>query len=203
VPDRETEVKVRVDNLSDARSRLKKAGLQLTHSRALEDNFLLDTPDRSLRKQRSILRLRRYGRQWIVTFKGTPSQDEVYKSRVEIEMGVSEPHQIRKIFESLGYHVAFRYQKYRTHYAPVLRDEQTQRKRVRTGYEVVLDETPIGIYLELEGSRKWIDQIAAKLGYTRSDYITKSYGALYLEDCQRKKVKPGDMVFASTIRNRR
>ncbi len=58
-----------------------------------------------------------------------------------------------------------------------------------------LDETPIGIYLELEGSSRWIDRMARLLGFKQEDYITVSYARLHMEYCKRKQVARGDMVF--------
>src|SRR5579864_8602210 len=100
------------------RKRLQRLGLRLREKRALEDNVLFDTPDRALRKVRSILRLRHYARRWIVTFKGTPAADPLYKSRLELESAVDNPEAIRLLFEALGFRPVFRYQKYRSHYVP-------------------------------------------------------------------------------------
>jgi adenylate cyclase class 2 len=58
-----------------------------------------------------------------------------------------------------------------------------------------LDETPIGVYMELEGSPRWIDRAARRLGFSERDYITASYGRLYLEWCAAQKIEPGHMVF--------
>src|ERR1035437_7576442 len=99
---RETEVKIRIADVGATRKRLRESGFRLLHRRSLEDNTLFDTPDRALGKARSILRLRHYGRRWIVTFKGTPAADATYKSRLELETVVEQPQAIRLIFEALG-----------------------------------------------------------------------------------------------------
>ncbi|MBI2817644.1 MAG: class IV adenylate cyclase [Acidobacteria bacterium] len=187
---RETEVKLRVASLTATRRRLLDLGLSPIHHRALEDNFLFDTPERALRQVRSILRLRHYAGKWIVTFKGTPAADAFYKSRLELESEVQNAGAMRSIFQALGFKPVFRYQKYRTHYAL----NRTHARAAR--FDVALDETPIGNYLEIEGSRTAIDRVARELGYSRQDYITASYGALYLEDCKKKNIPPGDMIFA-------
>ena len=188
---RETEVKIRIAGLSFFRNRLKELGFVAIHKRSLEDNVLFDTPDRALRKVRSILRLRRYGPQSWVTYKGTPDPDPHYKSRLEVESKVEHPDAFRAIFQFLGLVPVFRYQKYRTQFA--LRVARTPRK---PSLEIALDETPIGNFIELEGSRAAIDRVARQLGYSRNDYTTASYGALYLEECRKKNVPPSDMVFA-------
>ena len=201
MPNRETEVKIRIEDVKGVQRQLRKIGFHLRRSRSLEDNTLFDTPDRKLRKVRSILRLRHYGRRWILTYKGTPSPDRFYKSRVEIETEIEKPQALRSLFAVLGIQPVFRYQKYRRHYASPSRKERkgdlrkTALRKAAPG-EIVLDETPIGDFLELEGSRRWIDRVARQLGYSRRDYSTSSYGALYLEECRKKNILPGDMLFS-------
>jgi adenylate cyclase, class 2 len=207
---RETEIKLPVADVKATRRRLEELGFRAVRRRSLEDNSLFDTPDRTLRQVRSILRLRHYGGQWIITFKGTPSADPHYKSRLEFETAVDAPGAVRSIFQALGFHPVFRYQKYRSQYVPARgssdpRKNPQRKKRspsLPMSIEVSLDETPIGNYLELEGSRRSIDRVARALGYTRNDYSTASYGALYLEDCRKKNIPPADMVFPSRSRRR-
>jgi adenylate cyclase, class 2 len=195
---RETEVKIRIADRRALRQRLKELGFRPTHPKALEDNVLFDTADRALRRVRAVLRVRRYGSQWIVTYKGTPQDDPHYKSRLELESEVSNPESIQAIFRALGMVPVFRYQKYRTHFAL-----PAKKIRKKPAFEVALDETPIGDFMELEGSRSAIDRVARQLGYTRSDYNTASYGALYVEDCASRNVTPTDMIFERGARRDR
>jgi adenylate cyclase class 2 len=93
-----------------------------------------------------------------------------------------------RILRALGLHPVFCYEKFRTTYAlPDVR-----------GLKIELDETPVGIYLELEGPVAGINRGARLLGYRRKDYLTDSYGSLYLADCRRRGRKPGDMLFPPT-----
>jgi adenylate cyclase class 2 len=94
---------------------------------------------------------------------------------------------MRAILERLGFKAAFRYEKYRAEY--------TDGKGVAT-----VDETPIGLYLELEGAPSWIDRTARALGFRRADYITASYYGLYREYCERRGEAVGDMVFEARAR---
>ena len=71
----------------------------------------------------------------------------------------------------MGLSPCFRYEKYRS----------TYRLPGLPGLLVELDETPIGDFLELEGDSASIDRAAALLGFGPGDYITKSYGILFLE----------------------
>jgi adenylate cyclase, class 2 len=61
---------------------------------------------------------------------------------------------------------AFRYEKWRSEWS----DGQGH---------CVVDETPIGNFAELEGRAEWIDETAARLGVSPSEYMTLSYGRLF------------------------
>jgi adenylate cyclase class IV len=99
---------------------------------------------------------------------------------------------LARILSALGYLPVFRYEKFRTTYAlPGI-----------SALKIELDETPMGTYLELEGSVAGIDRAACHLGYSRREYITGSYGALYLASCRRQGRKPGDMLFPPTKKMR-
>jgi len=60
---------------------------------------------------------------------------------------------------------------------------------------IELDETPIGTFVELEGPADAIDRAATELGFSRHDYVLKSYLVLYMEECRRKGEQPRNMVF--------
>jgi adenylate cyclase class IV len=93
-----------------------------------------------------------------------------------------------RILRALGLHPMFQYEKFRTTYAlPEI-----------PNVKVEFDETPIGLYLELEGTVAAIDRAARSLGYSRTDYISKSYGALYIADCRRRGIKSTGMLFPAT-----
>ncbi|MBI3896219.1 MAG: class IV adenylate cyclase [Acidobacteria bacterium] len=195
---RETEVKIRIADVRTVKEQLRKLGLPLLHRRSLEDNVLYDTPDRALRRIRSILRLRHYRSHWWLTYKGTPFPDPHYKSRLELEIEIQQPRVTASLLQALGFQPVFRYQKYRSQYGNINpRRRESRRRDRREMIEVSLDETPIGNFVELEGPPPVIDRVARWLGYTRANYLTASYGALYLEECREKNIPPGDMVFNS------
>jgi len=179
----ETEIKLPASDVSSAKTLLYRAGFRVYKRRRFEDNTVFDTPSLALRKAAALLRLREAGGKAIVTYKGKPVVSK-HKSREELEVEVSDPRTLREIILRLGFRPVFRYQKYRTEY------KQPLRAGVAT-----LDETPIGVYLELEGQPAWIDRTARHLGYAEQDYIVASYGRLYLDWCARRKIKPKDMVW--------
>ncbi|HLK21483.1 MAG TPA: class IV adenylate cyclase [Bryobacteraceae bacterium] len=180
----ETEIKLRVrGGFTKIRHSLRKLGFRIVKHRAYESNTLFDNSKRSLRKHGKLIRVRRVSSHTILTFKG-PSQPSRYKKRREVEFELPYSAPIAPVLNELGYHPVFRYEKYRTEYA----------KKTNQG-KVLVDETPIGNYLELEGSPRWIDRTAKQLGFSKSDYITRSYGYLYLAYCRERRIRPKDMLF--------
>ena len=194
----ETEIKLPVkdgdDDLKKILRSLKQLGFRVSRRRVHEDNYVVDFADRRLRRRGLLLRLRLVGGKSLLTFKGPvgkgpAGRKSLYKTREELEFEVRDGKAFMQIFEKIGFIVGFRYEKYRTTFS-----EETG-KRQSSKAVVVLDETPIGHFLELEGPPRWIDRVARGLGYRKKDYISASYATLYLLDCRRKKRKAGHMVF--------
>ena len=91
------------------------------------------------------------------------------------------------ILSRLGLKAGFRYEKYRTEF-----------KRAGEKGVATLDETPIGVYLELEGAPSWIDRTAKRMGFQESDYILTSYYGLYVAYCRDQGFAPTNMTFETT-----
>jgi adenylate cyclase class 2 len=179
----EIEIKLAAGDAAEAKALLRKAGFRLLHRRVFEANIVYDTTRQQLRKKAELLRVREAGRAAILTYKGKPVPGR-HKNREELEVRVSDAAMLSEIFKRLGYQPIFRYEKYRVEY-----------RQPKTTGTATVDETPIGAYIELEGEPSWIDRTAGKLGFTEKDYITASYGRLYLDWCKQHRVKPGNMVF--------
>ena len=187
----ETEIKLPVRDATALLARIAELGYLPVQARALERNVLFDFPDQRLRQARSMVRLRFSAGQALLTYKGAPAESRDYKIRPEIETRVEAGSNLREVLLHLGLQEIFRYEKFRTVYAPPAGAPEA------TGGHLMLDETPIGNYLEIEGPEAWIDQVAGRLGYSRTDYITASYAALYVDHCAAEGQPVGDMVFPS------
>jgi adenylate cyclase class 2 len=185
----ETEIKLRVKDSKQVRRRITELGFRPVQARYFENNYLFDFSDQRLRKARRLLRLRFAGDQGLLTFKGAPLRSRDYKVRPEIETNVEDGHQLREILHKLGMREVFCYEKFRTVYAPRGKREAWETPNL------VYDETPIGNFLELEGPQRWIDEVARQLGYSRQEYITESYAALYQKSCLEAGKKLGNMIF--------
>lgn len=181
----ETEIKLAVADAKTGRRLLRGAGFRVSRRRVFETNTVFDTPDLALRRAAALLRVREAGSAATITYKGPPDVSK-HKSREELELEIPDARTMRAILDRLGFRPVFRYEKYRTEF----------RDGGAAGL-AMLDETPVGVYLELEGTARWIDRAARKLGFAESDYITASYGRLYLEWCARRGAEPSHMVFAA------
>src|SRR6266446_1913605 len=147
---KEIEVKFRVADLRGLARKLRAAGFRVTTRRSHEMNTLYDLPGEVLRARKELLRLRKYGLVWTLTHKAG-KQTERHSSREELETAVTDGKNMDLILRALGYAPSFRYEKFRA--------EWTDGKG-----QVVVDETPIANFCEIEGPPRWIDQTARKLG---------------------------------------
>jgi adenylate cyclase class 2 len=182
----EIEIKLRLpDGLGKIRRVLREQGFRIAKRRSLETNVLFDSIKYSLRKHGKLIRIRRVGRYSLLTFKG-PSMRSKHKKREEIEIEFPEPQRLQEIFDKIGFHPVFRYEKYRTEYSA----------RSSSG-KIMLDETPIGNFLEIEGSPSWIDRTSKLLGFKHADYLKASYGSLYRAYCRENGKRIKDMLFRS------
>jgi|HubBroStandDraft_1064217.scaffolds.fasta_scaffold00116_28 adenylate cyclase class 2 len=178
---REIEIKFRVADLRALARLLRGAGFRLVTPRTHELNTLYDLPGAVLRKRRELLRLRKYGSQWTLTHKSKKETGR-HSSREELETCVDDGKQMDLILRALGYSPSFRYEKFRAEWT----DGNGQ---------VVVDETPIGNFCEIEGAPRWIDATAKKLGVNHADYITANYASLFLEWKARTKNAAREMTF--------
>jgi adenylate cyclase, class 2 len=179
----ETEIKLAVDGVAKARRLLRAAGFHVSRGRIFEANTVFDRAGAPLRRAKTLLRLRQAGGKATLTYKGAPLPSR-HKSREEVESEVGDPRDFAAILDRVGFHPVWRYEKYRTEYT-----------LDRGPGTATLDDTPIGVYIELEGGARWIDRMARSMGFTPRDYNTKSYAQLYAEYCRTRGLKPGDMVF--------
>jgi adenylate cyclase class 2 len=179
----ETEIKIALGTAAKGRSLLRRHGFAIILPRLFEQNLVLDDAAGTIRERGMLLRVRRAGKMVTCTFKG-PGILGRHKSREEREFQVSDMESCLAVFAALGFRELFRYEKYRTEFA-----------RGKEPGHATLDETPVGIYMELEGPARWIDRTAKELGFAPDAFITDSYGQLYTDSCAARGIEPGDMTF--------
>jgi adenylate cyclase, class 2 len=199
----EIEVKLRITSLSDILARLQRLGA-ISHGRVLEQNTLFDTPGSDFRSNGRLIRVRietpapAHGQaggeaKAVLTAKAPPAAGKPqasnrkpsrFKERAESELTLQNPAAFVRSLPPLGLRTGFQYEKFRTSF------------RYR-GLHLDLDETPVGVFLELEGAPSAIDRAAKALGFSPSHYLRATYWDLYAADCRRRGVIIKNMLFDS------
>jgi adenylate cyclase, class 2 len=177
----EREIKLRYDSVESARAAILATGATPLLGRRLQEDALLDTADEELRRRRCVLRVRLENGKSRLTFKG-PVQPSIMKVRDEFETIVGDGMVLLRVFEELGFHVWFRYEKYREEFS-------------HEDVIVAIDETPVGIFVEIEGSEPGIAAMAKALGRRPNDYVLDSYRGLFLKYRDEYSLTGSDMVF--------
>jgi adenylate cyclase class 2 len=180
----EREIKLRFDSADEARARLLALGVTPLRGRRLQEDALLDTPDRRLETARAALRVRHESGHSLLTFKGPPLPGPM-KLREEHETPVGDGQALMTILQALGLRVVFRYEKYREEFGA-------------EDIVVAIDETPVGVFVELEGNEERITEMVHGLGRTAEDYLTASYRGLFLAWREAHPEAGEHMVFPDT-----
>jgi len=178
----EREVKIRFGSVVDAQRAVAASGAALSAGRRLQRDVLLDTPEGALRIRRSALRVRVEEGRGFITFKGPVDLFATMKLREELETPVSEPNALLKLLDDAGFRPCFRYEKFREEYA-------------HGNAVVAIDETPIGVFVEIEGDETAVTAAAAALGKSPADYVLDSYRGLFLQHCMVHGITLNDMLF--------
>ncbi len=179
---REVEIKLRVESLDRAAARIRSLGAGLHRKRVFEDNYLLDYRDGRIRRGGSLLRIRLAGAEAFLTYKGPGRIVRRAKSRREIETRLDDGAALLAVLGRLGLRTMFRYQKFRTTYR-------------HGSILIALDETPIGSYLEIEGSPQKIERFARRLGYDPTRFITQTYHQLFVSYKRANHLRSKNMMF--------
>jgi len=184
---REIEIKFRVPDLRGLNRKLRAAGFRLITRRTHEMNTLYDLPGDVLRKRKELLRVRKYGSEWILTHK-SGSKRARHSSRIELETQVADGRKMDAILRALGYAPSFCYEKFRAEWS-------------HGPGKVVVDETPIGNFCEIEGPPRWIDATAKSLSVGHEQYITKNYATLFVEWKRETGSPASEMTFRALRRS--
>lgn len=176
----EREIKLRFSSADEARAAVVAAGCTPLLGRRLQEDVLLDTEAEDLRRRRCVLRVRTENGKSRLTFKG-PVQPAMMKLREEVETVVGDGEVLLRVLHEIGLHEWFRYEKYREEYS-------------HEDVIVAIDETPVGVFVEVEGTEDGIAAMAEALGRGPADYVLDSYRGLFLQSGRSGR----DMVFDPT-----
>ncbi len=134
---------------------------------------------------RSVLRLRRTGKRAILTYKERlPNRSDIKHQR-EDETRVSDPDATELILDALGFTPALVYEK--------------RRETWRIGKtEIVIDDLPFGLYMEIEGEEHAIREIEGRLNIKRLRTESATYPQLTLTHGKKR-----DGIVEARFRQRR
>jgi len=181
----ETEIKFRITDLAALAAKLRQLGFVEITPRTHEMNVLYDLPGHPLRARGDILRIRKYGDSWVLTHKAKSADNNgPHKVRVETETEVEDGAKLEAILRALQFEPVFRYEKFRAEW------------QGECGH-VVIDETPIGDFGEIEGPSDWIDKVAHDLGISPAEYSTDTYAGLFYSWKERTGSLANEMTFAA------
>ena len=132
-----------------------------------------------LKRGTSVLRLRRVGNKALLTYKERFPGTSAVKRQREDETAVDDPSAMALILDALGFR-------------PVLVYEKRRRTWSLGRTEVVIDELPFGLFMEIEGDERDIDQVEHTLGIDRLPAEHETYPYLTEKHGQRA----GDVIEA-------
>ena len=125
-----------------------------------------------------LLRVRNTPSAKIVTFKGPISAASKLKHREEVECRIESAETMIRILEEVGFEIRTEYSKYRTVFE-------------KDGFNVSLDETEAGNYLEVEGpTDEAIMRLGEKLGYSENEIVRRTYAELIGHAQPKKGIGP-------------
>ncbi len=177
----ETEVKFYVSDLTEIEMRLHSLEAHLIQGRVREINLRFDNPSGDFQREGRVLRLRR-DEAIRLTYKDSGQLLDGALSRREIEFAASDFDSAKQFIEALGYDVVFVYEKFRTTF-------ELDRAHI------MLDETPIGDFIEIEGAMETLKPIANKLGLNWDAAVPASYHALFKRVCEARGFAFRDLSF--------
>ena len=111
------------------------------------------------------LRLRKIGDFTLLTYKEKVKSENGTKRKIEYETNVSDVEAAENIIERLGYRLTAVYEKRRKYWR-------------YDDVEIVLDELPFGLYMEIEGIEDAIEDAEKKLGLKALEYEPRGYPRL-------------------------
>jgi adenylate cyclase class 2 len=171
----EIEVKFHLPEIKPIRDRMLAMGA--THcGRVFETNVRYEDASKSLKKQGILLRLRKDDLIRL-TFKSSLSlPDTQFKIHRELEVEVGDFDVCHSILQGLGFHPEQAYEKWRE-------------TLVFNNTNLLIDTMPYGMFLEIEGQKSHIRNMADRLGLKWEERILLNYLEIF-EIVQREEGLP-------------
>ncbi|MGD9082985.1 MAG: class IV adenylate cyclase [Desulfobacterales bacterium] len=181
----EIEVKFYLSDMDSIRDRILALGA-VSRGRVFETNIRFEDADNRLIEKKSLLRLRR-DRKITLTFKDEPAfKDHQFKILRELEVEVSDFTTMKHILESLGFREEQVYEKWRETF-------------MLNSTNLCLDTMPYGDFLEIEGQKEDIKELAYRIGLKWQKRILLNYLAIFEVIRQKSNLPFYDVTFSNFI----
>jgi adenylate cyclase class 2 len=181
----EIEVKFYLSDMDSMRDRILDLGA-MSMGRVFETNIRFDDADNRLIRKKSLLRLRR-DKKITLTFKSEPAfKDDQFKILRELEVEVSDFTTMKHILESLEFREERVYEKWRETF-------------ILNRTNLCLDTMPYGDFLEIEGQKEDIKELASQIGLKWKKRILLNYLAIFDVIRQKSNLPFYDVTFSNFI----
>ena len=141
---------------------------------------MYDNPSHIMQITDGRIRLRKSGEDTILTYKKPLSRKGI-KKEIEYETKVSDFDIMEKIFGMMEFTKTTSYERYRSYF---------HKKDV----DVMIDEFPYGVFVEMEGNEGVIIELSKELGFNMEDNLTDSCDTIYTKRCILKGIEPSKHI---------
>ena len=159
--------------------KLKNLGFILS-KRVYELNVMYDNPSQIMQTTDGRIRLRKSGGDAILTYKKPLSRKGI-KKEIEYETKVSNFDIMEKILKMMEFTKTTSYERYRSYFH-------------KNDIEVMIDEFPYGVFVEIEGNERVIIGVSNDLGFNIKDNLTDSCDTIYTKRCIEKGIEPSKHI---------
>ena len=161
----EKKYRLQIDRVDGIRSEIQKIGAN-NAGKVFEANTIYGGG--ALDQQGAILRIRRINDKAILTFKRRIENVSDVKRQIEFESEFTNPAALKEILKLLGFVPTLVYEKHR---------ETWNLNNV----EIVLDELPFGLFMEIEGDLEEIRETEILLGIKDLETVHETYPQLTVQ----------------------
>ncbi len=179
----EIEVKFYLSRPDSIRDHLLSLGA-ICLGKFFETNICFENMEKTFKRQDILLRLRKDNKARL-TFKSPPDDlDKDFKIYRELEVEVDDFETCQSILKNLGFHPEQTYEKWRETFT-------------LDNTKLLIDTTPCGVFLEIEGQKPIIPAMANRLKLRWAERILLNYLEIFeLIRCE-ENLNFGDMTFAN------
>lgn len=163
----ETELKFKIQNTESLIRALKTLSFKMDSNKIYEKITMFDNPKQIMKNTDGRIRLRVSNKKTELSYKKPIARNGI-KQEIEHEVTVSDQNEILKILEMMEFYPVSSYERYRT-------------TLIKNNIIATIDEYPFSYFLEIEGNKNKIVEVANSLKLDLNQNITDSCDTLFLK----------------------